>query len=535
MKINVINNNNKKLLETFLQNKIPVQFRYFEKRPIDCVKNHELTIVGTINAEINVELPISYCHIDREQETNWIGICVLEKYQNKGYGKQLFRYLMNYIKANNIQNVKLTVDIDNWKAFKLYIKNDFKIISVNETYYTLKLIRSPLLEVSLGEAIDKLTILDIKKQKIQDERLAFVEKEYNILYKELQHYIVKHKYYYDILVDINKSIWEKQDDFRYSVNTEIKNKLCIEIIDENDRRFRIKKKINNLCNSELKEQKGYERRKAFVLSHLGLGDNINCIGAVRYLSTCYDEVYVVCKNKNKNNIEMFYSDDLDIKIMSVENDNNISPKLGFNYHEFLKITEGMDLYLSGAHLYTKQHSGFNNLPYNFYQDFGISYDVFWKYFHINIPEKSKELYDSVVNNGVINNSVKDNKIIFVHNTCSTGTVFDMDKIAKILNIDINEYLIINPNKNMYETNDYRYSIVDNFVYQPLSYYLDTIINSSYVILSDSSLFCLSLQLPIKTDNCYYVSRDNRNYEYLYFKENGFSDAYKIKKFKMIKI
>lgn len=513
MIINIINNNNIYLLENFLKNKLPIQFRYFEKRSIDNIKNHILTIVGSID-----NIPISYCHIDNEQDTNWIGICVLEEYQNKGYGKHLFTYLIDYIKTNNIQNVKLSVDIDNWIALKIYIKHGFKIISINDTYYILKLIKSPLLEVSLGEAIDKLTILDIKKQKIHDERLAFVEKEYNILYQELQHYILKHKYYYDILLDINKTIWEKQDVFRY--NNQNNNQLCIQIIDENDRRFRVKKKINNLCNSELKEQKGYQHKKAFVLSHLGLGDNINCIGAVRFLSTLYDEVYVVCKNKNRKNIEMFYSDDPDIKIISVENDNCISPKLGFNYQEFVKITENMDLYLSGTHLYYKNHSGFNNLPFNFYTDFGINHNIFWKYFHINIPHKSHELY----------NIVKDYNILFIHNTCSSGIVYDIDQI---INIDKNDYLIINPNINIYNINDPKYSIANIFVNQLLTHYVDTIINSKYIILSDSSIFCLSLQLPIKTDNCYYVSRDNRNYEHLYFKENGFSDIYNIKKFKKV--
>ena len=83
------------------------------------------------------------------------------------------------------------------------------------------------------------------------------------------------------------------------------------------------KKINNLCDSKLKEQKGYNLKTAFVLTHLGLGDNITSIGAVRYLSTCYDRVIVVCKEKNKKNMELFYSDDESIEIYSVIDDKDI--------------------------------------------------------------------------------------------------------------------------------------------------------------------------------------------------------------------
>ena len=45
------------------------------------------------------------------------------------------------------------------------------------------------LEVSLGEALDKLTILDIKCNKIKDERQTDCLKEYNLLYKELNKYV----------------------------------------------------------------------------------------------------------------------------------------------------------------------------------------------------------------------------------------------------------------------------------------------------------------------------------------------------------
>jgi hypothetical protein len=49
------------------------------------------------------------------------------------------------------------------------------------------------LPVSLGEAIDKLTILDIKLDKITDNRRDDVKKEYDLLYDKLQEFIVKYE------------------------------------------------------------------------------------------------------------------------------------------------------------------------------------------------------------------------------------------------------------------------------------------------------------------------------------------------------
>ena len=53
------------------------------------------------------------------------------------------------------------------------------------------------LDVSLGEAIDKLTILDIKKDKINDIRKIDVENEFEYLFTELKTYVANYKYYYD--------------------------------------------------------------------------------------------------------------------------------------------------------------------------------------------------------------------------------------------------------------------------------------------------------------------------------------------------
>ena len=179
------------------------------------------------------------------------------------------------------------------------------------------------LPVSLGEALDKLTILDIKMGKIKDSRKVDVEKEYNVLYDKLKDYISKYIFYYNILKKINLAIWEMQDDFRDGNRNKVK--LCFKIIEDNDRRFRVKKKINTLTNSSLKEQKGYKPKEAFVMTHQGLGDNITSIGMIRYLSTLYDKVVVACLNKNKANLEMFYKDDDSIELLSFDSDENISP------------------------------------------------------------------------------------------------------------------------------------------------------------------------------------------------------------------
>lgn len=372
-------------------------------------------------------------------------------------------------------------------------------------------LNSITLPVSLGEALDKLTILDIKMGKIQDDRKKDVKKEYSILYEKLEIHINKFKFYYRILKEINLSIWEMQDDFRYNDNDDDKKKLCMKIIDDNDRRFRVKKKINNLMQSSLKEQKGYHPKKAFVLTHLGLGDNITAIGMVRYLSTCYDEVIVVCKENNRKNIELFYEDDDSIKILAVENDRNISPRYGYNLDLFKEMTKDYTVYACGFH--NLQGKKWGSIPFSFYTQLDLDHQHFWNYFHINKLDISVELYEGL----------KGMDYAFIHNTSSNGQVYSIDFVEDKLKLNKNELLFINPNINCYDETHKYYELAKSFIGHRLPAYTSIIENAKYNIFSDSSFMCMAINLEIKNDNNFYVSRSKHSYP-LYEPEYKFKNV-----------
>jgi hypothetical protein len=151
------------------------------------------------------------------------------------------------------------------------------------------------LPVSYGEAIDKLTILDIKMDKIKDSRREDVENEYRALYTQLRAIVQRIDFYYKALKQINLQIWNDQDTFRYSSNQTIKNKLCSKIIEDNDARFRIKHKINKILCSFLKEQKGYNPNAY----HIQYADNIDSNlleSIIKYQSIFNDKVVIHCSS-----------------------------------------------------------------------------------------------------------------------------------------------------------------------------------------------------------------------------------------------
>jgi hypothetical protein len=367
------------------------------------------------------------------------------------------------------------------------------------------------LPVSFGEALDKLTILEIKLDKIKDARRNDVKVEYDLLLSKLDPYFTEDsKYHYSILKDVNLKIWEMQDSFRDSQDDSQKSALCMKIIEDNDRRFRIKSKLNELFNSHLKEQKGYKKKKAFILSHLGLGDCLTISGAVRYLSTCYDEVKVVCKKKYYENLKLFYQDDSTITFHIVEDDSKISPNFGYPFEDFLRVTEGYDRFLCGQHSINGTMHSFAELPFCFYKDIGVDPTTFWTYFHIPSTEESKRL-----------RALLENPYILLHTSCSTGEIATIEAIETKLGLSRETMLFLDINKNIYPEGHPYHEISNEFVNKPLAHYKDTLLNADAVILTDSALFCMAVNLPLRTRYCFYISRSN-NYDYFYGSEYGYS-------------
>jgi hypothetical protein len=152
------------------------------------------------------------------------------------------------------------------------------------------------LPVSLGEAIDKITILDIKLDKIKDNRKLDVKKEYDLLFDKLKIFITDYKQLYSTMKKVNLLIWDMMDILRDGdINEELYLKICKECIEHNDIRFRVKNKINYLSKSLLKEQKSYKINKLIIVINKELNNNETFFNIIKYFSFIYDEINIITK------------------------------------------------------------------------------------------------------------------------------------------------------------------------------------------------------------------------------------------------
>ena len=133
MNIIKLNNENINHLENFIKNDLPITFRYFDKRNIDVIKNHIITIILEIDNQ-----DIGYAHIDFDDGKYWFGICLLLEYQGKGYGKKMMEFTFNDEKVKNIREIYLTVDKININAIQLYKKFNFTFVDEKEYHYLMR-------------------------------------------------------------------------------------------------------------------------------------------------------------------------------------------------------------------------------------------------------------------------------------------------------------------------------------------------------------------------------------------------------------
>jgi hypothetical protein len=119
------------------------------------------------------------------------------------------------------------------------------------------------IEVSIGEIVDKLSILRIKKNNITDEeKLVNINKEYDYLYyKVFQELKIESSDFYEMIM-VNEMLWNVEDSIRKKEKNKEFDQDFIEMARSvyitNDRRAEIKKNINLKYNSTFVEEKSYE-------------------------------------------------------------------------------------------------------------------------------------------------------------------------------------------------------------------------------------------------------------------------------------
>jgi hypothetical protein len=245
-------------------------------------------------------------------------------------------------------------------------------------------------------------------------------------------------------------------------------------------------------NSSLKEEKGYNINKCFFFGHQGLGDHFWMNGAIRYLSTCYDEVLVVCKKNNESVVSSMYSDDSSIKLFLIEDDIQLYP---FIQKKYLIEDEGYKVFSCGYH---KENPIIYEFPNSFYDDLTLSREIRTEYFYVCNFIESIDLLEKV--------QKISKEYILLHQNSSQKSV----DIFSLLSTD---RPILDINKNNYPEDHKFYEVASLVVNQPMLAYKNLIESATEIHCLESSFYCFASHLNLSRVSkkvCYLPHDDSAN-------------------------
>lgn len=149
-----------------------------------------------------------------------------------------------------------------------------------------------LIDISIGEGLDRLSILEIKEREIANSgRLIEVQKEIASL-AVLQPYKERYLYYYRLILLVNKRIWDLTNRIKAMVCRDTAfAEIAHEIFELNQSRFRVKNILNEMMHTGIKEQKSYGWTEVSVVLS---SETEEVRRLLAYLSLSYDSVKIVC-------------------------------------------------------------------------------------------------------------------------------------------------------------------------------------------------------------------------------------------------
>ena len=236
--------------------------------------------------------------------------------------------------------------------------------------------------------------------------------------------------------------------------------------------------------------------KAYFLGHNGLGDNITSISAINFLLKYYNSIFFLCKDIYKENIELLMNNCVNVISFDKNNEFVECKRIIMNaFNEDNKI----DIFICGCHksylnskithpdlLNYKQNDKNYTIKYDFIKDFfydiKLDLSVYYEYFDISESDISKHYYDII----------KEYKIIFLH-TKSSNREINLDNIINKY-INDSEYIIICANKNIYQTDHYKYNIANQYVNMLLGYYITIMKNANEIHVVDSCFSCIVIPM-----------------------------------------
>ncbi len=257
-------------------------------------------------------------------------------------------------------------------------------------------------------------------------------------------------------------------------------------------------------------------RPIFLLTHLGLGDLILSIPMIRTFLKRTPNIKVVVKEANYKVLSDIFHTEPRVEFFVLNKDSEISPAYGGDPRILAAISATYDIVLCGTHMYAYNQpcNDISLFPFNFYLDANLSPTIFWEYAGVQESPESKALYTSLI--------APQRSYCIIHSTFSEGDLFTVADVERRFNINRNTTLVLDFSKNHYDSAHPYYTLAQSCIMKPFTHYITLFNNAPLLVLSDSSLFCMAVQLPLTTNECYVVPRGETTFTHMYDSQFGYN-------------
>jgi len=243
--------------------------------------------------------------------------------------------------------------------------------------------------------------------------------------------------------------------------------------------------------------------KCLIIGHLGLGDQFTINGLIRYYTTLYNYVYVLCKKNNMKSINQMYIDTNNIISIYIDTIDNLIDNNHYLFKEY-KNYDIIKLGLYNNNWYTiKSNLTIGGLSYSFFKTFyeqiNLNYNIRYKYEKINRYKNNEFFFFKEV-------MINYNKYIFLHNDIN----FKINISNYISNDISNDIPIFHPNFNYYEKENKYYNLWNGKISYNIFDYCYILENAEEIHVSFSSFFSLCMFLDLSFVKKKYIYTDITN-------------------------
>ena len=240
------------------------------------------------------------------------------------------------------------------------------------------------------------------------------------------------------------------------------------------------------------------RHAVVIFSSLGLGDHLNLVGAVRYISMREDLVFIPCYGRTISRVIDMYRDDNRIIPVSLERSQMDEIISGKPCTDFFHIPCKYDIIRTGEFIYGGDGM---NYPYHMYIPLRIPTNVHRDYFYL--PPETDATPDipttpdgKTVPTALVHISVA---------TCATD-IFTLEEAEIRAEFDRDEVFTVSIGRNAYPVDHKWHALADEWGNLPLLRYTEFLKNATYIAVSDSCFFCLAALVNPPTPHCYRADR-----------------------------